>query len=151
MNGYIDWSSRECDASCASQVIQSSQEVAQYAQMATAETAAATIALEETMVMIDDITGLSESIEGQIISLRNDIFELSVNITILRSEVEASMFPTLDDNIFGVIISVITGITICIVVCQLIIFNTSRMEFKREERKWNIMNKGRNRVRNNTG
>ena len=119
--------------------------------MATAETAAATIALEETMVMIDDITGLSESIEGQIISLRNDIFELSVNITILRSEVEASMFPTLDDNIFGVIISVITGITICIVVCQLIIFNTSRMEFKREERKWNIMNKGRNRVRNNTG
>ena len=145
MNGYIDWSSRECDASCASEVIQISQDVAQYAQMATAETASSRIALETTMSILDEIKDLTENIEGQVIQLRIDILKLNKNITRLSDEVENSMVPTLDDNIFKLLIAIISAITVCIVVCQLVIFNTSRLESRKEERRRIILQQNKNK------
>ena len=149
MDSYVDWSSRDCDASCASQVIQVSQDVAQYAQMATAETASSRIYLENTMNMIDEIKDLYENIEGQVIELRLDILKLNKNITMLTNEVENSMLPTLDDNIFKIIIATISAITICIVICQLVIFSTGKLETEREERRRIILQRAKNKVNHN--
>ena len=55
MGEYIDWSARDCDAECAAQVIQSSQDVAQSAQEAANSAAEATIALESINDRVNEI------------------------------------------------------------------------------------------------
>ena len=104
MGEYIEWSARDCDAECAAQVIQSSQDVAQSAQEAANSAAEATIALESINDRVNEIQELSENTEGQVIQLRIDIFHLSDEIELLRLSINDSMVPTIDESILLMIL-----------------------------------------------
>ena len=117
MGEYIDWSARDCDAECAAQVIQSSLEVSQSAQQATASVGEATLVLESVSDMINDIQSTSEGTEGQVIQLRIDIQQLSDDIHLLRTSIDDSMVPTIDNSVLLLIIATLGAFTICLVVC----------------------------------
>ena len=80
MGDYIDWSVRECDAECAAQVMQSSIEVAQSAQMATTYVGESLLALESVRTMIEEMHTLSDNTESQIILLRIETQKISDDI-----------------------------------------------------------------------
>ena len=84
MGEYIDWSARDCDAECAAQVIQSSLEVSQSAQQATASVSEAILLLEHVSGIVSDIQNTYEGIEGQVIQLRIDTRKLSDDINLLK-------------------------------------------------------------------
>tara|TARA_Y100001935_G_scaffold254668_2_gene264481 strand:+ start:8806 stop:9261 length:456 start_codon:yes stop_codon:yes gene_type:complete len=131
MDEYIDWSARDCDAECAAQVIQSSQDVSQSAQQAAASAAEATIVLEEVTTMVNDLHDISESTEGQVIQLRIDVRQLTDDINLLRLSIDDSMVPTIDNSILLLIIATLGAFTVCIVVCLGVIGYTSYVENKK--------------------
>tara|TARA_Y100000817_G_scaffold233556_1_gene185891 strand:+ start:95 stop:553 length:459 start_codon:yes stop_codon:yes gene_type:complete len=133
MNEYIDWSARDCDAECAAQVIQSSQDVSQSAQQTAASAAEATMALEEATTMIHSLHDISESTEGQVIQLRIDIRQLTDDINLLRLSIDDSMVPTIDTSILLLIIATLGAFTICIVVCMGVIGYTGYIENKKKK------------------
>ena len=132
MDEYIDWSARDCDAECAAQVIQSSQDVSQSAQQAAASAAEATMVLQDVTTMINDLHDISESTEGQVIQLRIDVRQLSDDINLLRLSIDDSMVPTIDTSILLVIIAILGAFTICIVTCVGVIGYTGYLEHKKK-------------------
>ena len=132
MDQYIDWSARDCDAECAAQVIQSSQDVSQSAQQAAASAAEATLVLEEVTTMVNDLHDITESSEGQIIQLRIDVRQLSDDINLLRLSIDDSMVPTIDNSILFLIIAILGAFTVCIVVCVGVIGYTGYIENKKK-------------------
>ena len=132
MDEYIDWSARDCDAECAAQVIQSSQDVSQSAQQAAASAAEATFVLEEVTTMVNDLHDISESTEGQVIQLRIDVRQLTDDINLLRLSIDDSMIPTIDNSILFLIIAILGAFTVCIVVCVGVIGYTGYIENKKK-------------------
>ena len=117
MGEYIDWSARDCDAECAAQVIQSSLEVSQSAQQATASVSEAILLLESVSGIVSDIQNTYEGIEGQVIQLRIDTRKLSDDINLLKVSIDDSMVPTIDNSVLLLIIATLGAFTICLVVC----------------------------------
>tara|TARA_A100001037_G_C15131825_1_gene629069 strand:+ start:60 stop:359 length:300 start_codon:yes stop_codon:yes gene_type:complete len=85
--------------------------------------------------MIEDMKQVVDNSESQIIHHRNDIRGLSQDIESLKVSVDESMVPWVDDNVLGVVVAIFGAFTLCLVVCQLLIFYTSRNEVKKEERR----------------
>ena len=131
MGEYIDWSARDCDAECAAQVIQSSQDVSQSAQQAAASAAEATMVLQDVTTMVNDLHDISESTEGQVIQLRIDVRQLTDDINILRLSIDDSMIPTIDNSILLLIIATLGAFTVCIVACLGVIGYTGYIENKK--------------------
>tara|TARA_Y100000768_G_C23737502_1_gene567800 strand:+ start:203 stop:631 length:429 start_codon:yes stop_codon:yes gene_type:complete len=128
-------SADSCNAGCASRVIQTAQESSQTARSVATSVAGVLTEMENIQTMVDGIKDNTDDIEGQVIQLRNDIIQLSTDIASLKQSVDDSMVPTVDDNIMKLVIAILSAFTICIVVCQLIIFYSGRIETKKEERK----------------
>ena len=128
-------SANGCNSDCASQVIQVAQESSQSARSIATSVAGVLTEMEWIQTMVDDIKDNSDNIEGQVIQLRIVILQLSKNITTLKESVDNSMVQTVDDNIIKLIIAILTAFTICIVICQLIIFYFGRIETKEEKKK----------------
>ena len=128
-------SARECGAECAAQVINVAQEASQSARSVAESVAGTLTELEYLIDLVDTMKDITDQTEGQVIQLRNDIRMLSYDITRLNNTVNDSMVPVMDDNILALIISILAAFTICIVVCQLVIFYTSFLEVKKNERK----------------
>ena len=121
MGEYIDWSARECGSECVAQIIQSSLEVTQAAQQATGYVGEATVILESVSNIINDMQGTYEQTEGQVIQLRIDVRQLSDDINFLRSSIDDSMVPTIDNSTLFLIISILGALTICLVMCLSVI------------------------------
>ena len=85
-------------------------------------------------IMIEEDHDTTDSVEGQIIQLRIDMRELSDNIETLKLSVDESMVPTIDNNILKLVVAIVSAFTICIVICQLVIFYSSRGVRKEEKR-----------------
>ena len=129
MGDYIDWSARECDASCAAQVIQSSIEVAESAQMATNYVGEALLALESVRTMIEEMHTVSDNTESQIIQLRIDTQKISDDIIYLTNTINSSV-PMVDDNLLELITIILIAFTICIVSCLFIIGYSNFLEYR---------------------
>jgi len=132
MGEYIDWSARDCDAECAAQVIQYSQDVSQSAQQATVSVGEAVVVLEDVSTMIHNMLDTLESTEGQTIQLRIDIRQLSDDINLLKLSIDDSMVPTIDTSILLLIIAILGAFTICVVTCVGVIGYTGYIENKRK-------------------
>ena len=128
-------SADSCNAACASQVIQTAQESSQTARSVATSVAGVLTEMENMQTMVDGIKENTDDIEGQVIQLRNDIIQLSTDISSLKQLVDDSMVPTVDENIIKLVIAILSAFTICIVICQLVIFYSGRIETKKEERK----------------
>ena len=128
-------SADSCNAACASQVIQVAQESSQTARSVATSVAGVLTEMENMQTMVDGIKDNSDNIEGQVIQLRNDIIQLSTDIASLKQSVDDSMIPSVDDNVIKLVIAILSAFTVCIVICQLIIFYSGRIETKKEERK----------------
>ena len=128
-------SADSCNAACASQVIQTAQESSQTARSVATSVAGVLTEMENMQTMVDGIKDNSDNIEEQVIQLRNDIIQLSTDIASLKQSVDDSMIPSVDDNVINLVIAILSAFTICIVICQLIIFYSGRIETKKEERK----------------
>ena len=61
----------------------------------------------------------------------------------LKLSVDESMVPTIDNNVLKLVVAVLSAFTLCIVVCQLVIFYSSRETIKKEK---TIKVKNRNRI-----
>ena len=109
MEDYIDWSARECDANCAAEVIQASLELSQSAQQTANYASEATLALESTHDLIDQIQRNTRNTEGQVIQLRIDMNELIDEISLLRTSIDNSMVPTIDDSVLLMTISILAS------------------------------------------
>ena len=132
MDEYINWSARDCDAECAAQVIQSSQDVSQSAQQAAASAAEATMVLQDVTTMVNDLHDISESTEGQVIQLRIDVRQLTDDINLLRLSIDDSMVPTIDNSILLLIIAILGAFSVCIVTCLGVIGYTTYIETKKK-------------------
>ena len=128
------YSASQCGSECVAQVIQSTQDASQSAQSAASSVASIVTAVEEMRIMIEEDQDTTDSVEGQIIQLRIDMRELSENIETLRLSVDESMVPTIDNNILKLLVAIVSAFTICIVICQLVIFYSSREVRKKEKR-----------------
>ena len=128
-------SADSCNAACASQVIQVAQESSQTARSVATSVAGVLTEMEDIQAMVDGIKDNTDDIEGQVIQLRNDIIQLSTDIATLKQSVDDSMVPTVDDNVIKLVIAILSAFTICIVICQVVIFYSGRIETKKEERK----------------
>lgn len=150
MEDYIDWSARDCDANCAAEVIQASLELSQSAQQTANYASEATLALESTHDLIDQIQRNTRNTEGQVIQLRIDMNELIDEISLLRTSIDDSMMPTIDDSVLLMTISILGAATICLVSCLGVICYTSYIETKsknkvhvqpKKKKKKNIISK----------
>ena len=128
------YSASQCGSECVAQVIQSTQDASQSAQSAASSVASIVTAVEEMRIMIEEDQDTTDSVEGQIIQLRIDMRELSENIETLRLSVDESMVPTIDNNVLKLVVAIVSAFTICIVICQLVIFYSSREVRKKEKR-----------------
>ncbi len=137
------YSASQCGPECMAQVIQSTQDASQSARSAASSVASIVTAIEEMRIMIEENKYIADSAEGQIIQLRIDMQGLSENIETLKLSVDESMVPTIDNNVLKLVVAVLSAFTLCIVVCQLIIFYSSRETIKKEKR---IKVKNRNRI-----
>ena len=137
------YSASQCGPECMAQVIQSTQDASQSARSAASSVASIVTAIEEMRIMIEENKYIADSAEGQIIQLRIDMQGLSENIETLKLSVDESMVPTIDNNVLKLVVAVLSAFTFCIVVCQLIIFYSSRETIKKEKR---IKVKNRNRI-----
>lgn len=137
------YSASQCGPECMAQVIQSTQDASQSARSAASSVASIVTAIEEMRIMIEENKDIADSAEGQIIQLRIDMQGLSENIETLKLSVDESMVPTIDNNVLKLVVAVLSAFTLCIVVCQLIIFYSSRETIKKEKR---IKVKNRNRI-----
>ena len=137
-------SAESCNSACASSVIQVAQDSAQSARSVATSVAGVLTEIEDMRTMVDNIKDTSDDTEGQVIQLRNDIFQLSSDISSLKESVDASMVPTVDDNVIKMVIAILSAFTICIVICQLVIFYSGRIESKKEERKRIMVQQRRN-------
>ena len=137
------YSASQCGPECMAQVIQSTQDASQSARSAASSVASIVTAIEEMRIMIEENKYIADSAEGQIIQLRIDMQGLSENIETLKLSVDESMVPTIDNNVLKLVVAVLSAFTLCIVVCQLIIFYSSRETIKKEKR---IKFKNRNRI-----
>ena len=136
------YSASQCGTECVERVIQSTQDASQSARSAASSVSSIVTAVEEMRVMIEEDQGTTDSIEGQVIQLRIDIQGLSERIETLKLTVDESMIPTIDNNILKLVVAIVSAFTLCIVVCQVIIFYSSR-EVKKEERRIKVkMRKG---------
>ena len=133
MGDYIDWSVRECDAECAAQVMQSSIEVAQSAQMATTYVGESLLALESVRTMIEEMHTLSDNTESQIILLRIETQKISDDIIHLTNSINSSI-PIIDDNLLELITIILIAFTICIVSCLFIIGYSNFLEYRKKRR-----------------
>ena len=134
-------SASQCGTACVAQVIQSTQEASQSARSAATSVASIVTAIEDMRTIVEDDQQTTESIEGQVIQLRIDMQDLSDEISSLRISVDNSMVPTIDNNILKLVIAVLTAFTLCIVVCQLVIFYSGRLEVKKEGKRRNKQNR----------
>ena len=144
MGEYIDWSARDCDASCAGQIIQSTIEVSQSAQIAVNSVAEAQIALESVREMINEMQLLSDNTESQVIQLRidvqqisddvqqisGDVQQLSDDVNYLTSSINNSI-PIIDDNLLELITIILIAFIICTVACLLLIGYSNFLENKK--------------------
>ena len=128
------YSASQCGSECVAQVIQSTQDASQSAQSAASSVASIVTAVEEMRIMIEEDQDTTDSVEGQIIQLRIDMRELSENIETLRLSIDESMVPTIDNNVLKLVVAIVSAFTICIVICQLVIFYSSREVRKKEKR-----------------
>ena len=129
-----DWSSRDCDATCASQVIQSTIEVSQSAQEAAVSAGEVAMALESVTSHVQDMQRLTENTEGQVIQLRNDMIHLSQSIDELRESVNQSMVPSVDNQVVKIIVATLSALTLCIVSCVAAISYSNYLESRRTVR-----------------
>ena len=134
MEDYIDWSARECGANCAAEVIQASLDLSQTAQETSNYASEATLALEATHNLIEQIQRNTRNTEGQVIQLRIDMDGLIHEISLLRTSIDDSMVPTIDDSILLMTISILSAATICLVSCLGVICYTSYIETKSKNR-----------------
>ncbi len=137
------YSASQCGPECMAQVIQSTQDASQSARSAASSVASIVTAIEEMRIMIEENKDIADSAEGQIIQLRIDMQGLSENIETLKLSVDESMIPTIDNNVLKLVVAVLSAFTLCIVVCQLVIFYSSRETIKKEK---TIKVKNRNRI-----
>ena len=137
------YSASQCGPECMAQVIQSTQDASQSARSAASSVASIVTAIEEMRIMIEENKDTTNSAEGQIIQLRIDMQGLSENIETLKLSVDESMVPTIDNNVLKLVVAVLSAFTLCIVVCQLVIFYSSRETIKKEK---TIKVKNRNRI-----
>ena len=137
------YSASQCGPECMAQVIQSTQDASQSARSAASSVASIVTAIEEMRIMIEENKDIADSAEGQIIQLRIDMQGLSENIETLKLSVDESMVPTIDNNVLKLVVAVLSAFTLCIVVCQLVIFYSSRETIKKEK---TIKVKNRNRI-----
>ena len=128
------YSASQCGTECVAQVIQSSQDASQSAYSAASSVASIVTAVEEMRIMIEEDQDTTDNVEGQIIQLRIDMRELSENIETLRLSIDESMVPTIDNNVLKLVVAIVSAFTICIVICQLVIFYSSREVRKKEKR-----------------
>ena len=128
-------SADSCNAACASRVIHTAQDSSQTARSVADSVAGVLTEMEDIQAMVDGIKDNTDDIEGQVIQLRNDIIQLSTDIATLKQSVDDSMVPTVDDNVITLVIAILSAFTICIVICQVVIFYSGRIETKKEERK----------------
>ena len=74
-----------------------------------------------------------------IIQLQTDLNQLSEHILSLETTINESIIqmdtPIIDKYTASVIISTLGAITLCIIVCQLLIFYTGRLEARKERRR----------------
>ena len=128
------YSASQCGTECVAQVIQSTQDASQSAYSAASSVASIETAVEEMRIMIEEDQDTTDNIEGQIIQLRIDMRELTENIETLKLSIDESMVPTIDNNILKLVVAIVSAFTICIVICQLVIFYSSREVRKKEKR-----------------
>ena len=138
-------SADSCNAACASRVIQTAQDSSQTARSVATSVAGVLTEMEDIQAMVDGIKDNTDDIEGQVIQLRNDIIQLSTDIATLKQSVDDSMVPTVDDNVIKLVIAILSAFTICIVICQVVIFYSGRIETKKEERKRIMVQQRNNR------
>jgi len=84
------------------------------------------------IVILDEMNDRIDLLE---IEMKKNITNLSDEIVILKERIENNQIPFIEDNAFKIIIAMIAGITICISLCQILIFYTSYLESKKEERR----------------
>ena len=128
------YSASQCGTECVAQVIQSTQDASQSAYSAASSVASIVTAVEEMRIMIEEDQDTTDNVEGQIIQLRIDMRELSENIETLKLSIDESMVPSIDNNILKLVVAIVSAFTICIVICQLVIFYSSREVRKKEKR-----------------
>ena len=124
-----------CNDVCVSQVIQIAQESSQSVSSVTTSVSGVLTEIEGMRTMVNNMKYISDNIEEQVIQLHNDILQLSTEVSSLKQSVDDSMIPTVDNNVVKLVIAILSAFTICIVVCQLVIFYSSRLETKKEERR----------------
>ena len=128
------YSASQCGTECVAQVIQSTQDASQSAYSAASSVASIVTAVENMRIMIEEDQDTTDNVEGQIIQLRIDMRELSENIETLKLSIDESMVPSIDNNILKLVVAIVSAFTICIVICQLVIFYSSREVRKKEKR-----------------
>ena len=109
----------------------SNRQSSQTARSVATSVAGVLTEMEYIQTMVDGIKDNTDDIEGQVIQLRNDIIQLSTDIASLKQSVDDSMVPTVDDNIMKIVIAILSAFTVCIVICQLIIFYSGVLKQKK--------------------
>ncbi len=125
----------QCSPTCINELVQTSQDSSQSARSAASSVAGVVTAIDEMRDMVDDIKDTSDNVEIYVYQLHNRIQELTDDITSLKQSINESMVPTVDDNVSMIVISTLGAFTICLVMCQILIFYTGRLEAKKEERR----------------
>ena len=124
-----------CNDVCVSRVIQVAQESSQSVSSVTTSVSGVLTEIEGMRTMVNNMKYISDNIEEQVIQLHNDILQLSTEVSSLKQSVDDSMIPTVDNNVVKLVIAILSAFTICIVVCQLVILYSNRLETKKEERR----------------
>ena len=127
-------SAQQCGAACAAQVIQTAQDASHSARDAANSVSSIVTDIGEMCDIVNNIQDTYSDIEDQVIHLRIDIDQLSSDIHLLKASIDDAMLPTVDNNVLKLVVAIFGAFTICIVICQLIIFYTGRLEEKKEER-----------------
>tara|TARA_Y100000814_G_scaffold285063_1_gene252593 strand:+ start:1425 stop:1847 length:423 start_codon:yes stop_codon:yes gene_type:complete len=133
MNDYMGASVREA------QIIQAAQDAATSSQRAAASAGVATSRIDEMREMVDEMQSTNQFTGSIIIQLQTDLNQLSEHILSLETTINESIIqmdtPIIDKYTASVIISTLGAITLCIIVCQLLIFYTGRLEARKERRR----------------
>lgn len=138
-------SAQQCGAACAAQVIQTALDASHSAREAANSVSSIVTDMNNICSIVDDIQNTYSDMEGQIIYLQLDIEQLSSEILLLKESIDNAMLPTIDHNVLKLVVAILGAFTICIVMCQIIIFYTGHIENKKEERR-RIMVQQRNSV-----
>tara|TARA_B100000214_G_scaffold369626_1_gene342996 strand:+ start:2529 stop:2939 length:411 start_codon:yes stop_codon:yes gene_type:complete len=129
MNDYMGASVREA------QIIQTANDAANAARDAANSVHSMDTNIQGLLEIVEEIQRTYLQTEGQVISLRNDISILSEEVTSLKVSVDDAMVPTIDTNSLELIIAIIAAFTLCIIICQFLVFYANYQEKKTIQRR----------------